>query len=256
MTLDHKKNLIKTAIENGNYPNILYKYRTIEQAKKILDNFSLWFSTADSFNDPFDCSLSECLKPSLADARKHFERLGIKEAIIDRSIAILEREPDKLFKLIGEAKTKSILSKGVLSLSEKHDDILMWSHYSNYHKGIVLGLELVSDLDFFVTPIRVIYKDEYEELNYLNDPEKSTIDTLMIKSSQWAYENEIRIYKNIPGLHSINKKSIKEIYFGINTSQEDIDEVRKICATKGLSDVKFFKGEKHHGTFKIKFNLL
>lgn len=145
---------------------------------------------------------------------------------------------------------------GVFSLSKYYNNILMWSHYADYHKGIVFGLELEADLEFFATPIWVSYKDSYEELNYLSDPLKSTIDTLKIKSSQWAYESEVRIYKNSTGLHRINAKSIKEVYFGIKTSQYEIDEIRQIITSKGLSGVRFFKGEKGHGTFKIEFNSL
>jgi len=256
MNLEYKKELITKAIRNGNYPKVLYKYRTIEQTKMILDNFSFWFATPDSFNDPFDCGLSENQTPTLSDARKHFNRLNIEETIIDKSISLYERTPEKLIQLVNNAKEKSILSKGVLSLSEKFDDILMWSHYSEYHKGIVLGLDLEADLEFFVTPIRIDYQDAYEELNYLNDPEKSTIDTLKIKSSQWKYESEIRIYKNDSGLHKINKSAIKNIYFGVSTKQEDIDEVCQICSDKGLDSVNFFKGEKGHGTFKIEFKAL
>ncbi len=256
MNLEYKKELLQKGIDNGNFPKVLYKYRTIDQAKKILDNFSFWFATPDTFNDPFDCGLSENQAPTLEDARKHFKRLNIDEGKIQPSIDLFKKRPDKLIELVAYAKEKSIYSKGVFSLSEKFDDILMWSHYSEYHKGIVFGLELEADLGFFVTPIWIDYKDSYEELNYLSNPEKSTIDTLKIKSSQWKYESEIRLYKNDSGLHKIDEGAIKEVYFGINTTQKDIDEIRRICSEKGLKDIVFFKGEKGHGTFKVEFRLL
>jgi len=132
----------------------------------------------------------------------------------------------------------------------------MWSHYSQYRQGAVFGLDMEADLDFFVTPIRIDYKDSYEELNYLAHPDKSTIDTLKIKSSQWSYESEIRIYKNESGLHKISEKAIREVYFGINATQEDIDEIRSICSSKGLTNIHFFKGEKAHGSFKVVFEAL
>lgn len=132
----------------------------------------------------------------------------------------------------------------------------MWSHYSQYHQGTVFGLDMETDLDFFVTPIRIDYKDSYEELNYLADPDKSTIDTLKIKSSQWKYESEIRVYKNESGLHRIEEKAIREVYFGINATQKDIDEIRRICCSKGLTGINFFKGQKSHGSFKVEFEPL
>jgi len=83
VNVEYKKELIQKGIDNGNFPNLLYKYRTIDQAKQILDNFSFWFATPDSFNDPFDCSLSESQAPTLDEARKHFKRLRIAEGIIE-----------------------------------------------------------------------------------------------------------------------------------------------------------------------------
>lgn len=256
MTIEYKKELIRKGIANGKFPKVLYKYRTITQAKRILDNFLFWFATPDTFNDPFDCALSENQTPTLDDAIRHFKRLNIDKSIIERSIDLYKRSPDKLFELVKNTKEKSFFSKGVLSLSEKFDDILMWSHYSEYHKGIVFGLELEADLEFFVTPIKIDYRDSYKELNYLSDPHKSTIDTLKIKSSQWKYESEIRIYKNDSGLHKINENAIKEVYFGINTAKEDIFEICRIFSRKGLNGINFFKGEKGHGTFKIEFESL
>jgi hypothetical protein len=253
MKLEDKKKLLKKGIDSGNFPKILYKYRTINQTKAILDNFSFWFATPDSFNDPFDCNLSEVDTPSLGDAIKHFKRLGIQESVINQSIDLYRRHPEKLIELVKDTKEKSICSNGVLSLSEKYDDILMWSHYSEYHKGIVLGLSLEDDLEFFVSPIRIDYKDNYEALNYLNDPEKSIIDTLKIKSSQWKYEREIRIYKNNSGLYKINETAIKEIYFGIKTRKEDIEEIYQICEKQNLNHIKFFKGHQSYGTFEVKF---
>ncbi|MGK0272653.1 MAG: hypothetical protein ACI88H_003326 [Cocleimonas sp.] len=256
MNVEYKKELIQKGIDNGNFPKLLYKYRTIDQAKQILDNFSFWFATPDTFNDPFDCGLSENQAPTLDDARKHFKRLKIAESTIEQSIELYRRYPEKLVELVKNTKEKSIYSKGVLSLSEKFDDILMWSHYSQYHQGAVFGLDMEADLDFFVTPIRIDYKDSYEELNYLAAPDKSTIDTLKIKSSQWRYESEIRIYKNKSGLHKISEMAIREVYFGINATQEDIDEIRRICSSKGLTNINFFKGEKAHGSFKVVFKAL
>ena len=253
MNQERKEELLKQGIDNGNFPQTLYKYRTIEQTEKILNNFSFWFATPDSFNDPFDCNLSEIEPPSLSDAKKHFESIGVSGQTLTKSLDLYNKDPNKLIELVKTVKEKTIFSKGVLSLSEKHDDILMWSHYSDYHQGIVIGLNMEIDIPFFISPIRIDYQDQYETLNYLSDPNKSTIDTLKIKSSQWEYENEIRIYKNNSGLHQIDKKAITEIYFGIKTSEVDIDKIKNICKSKNLNHINFFKGSQGHGTFDIKF---
>lgn len=257
MMTDTKKKLLLTGIQNGNYPQVLYKYRTIDQTKAILENFSFWFATPDSFNDPFDCNLSECQTPSAEDALQYLKSLGtIKPSQLQQSASLFQRKPEEIIDLVNNTKQKTINNKGVFSLSKKHDDILMWSHYADYHKGVVLGLDLSSDLGFFLDPIIISYQDTYNELNYFKNPKKSINDTLRIKSLQWAYEQEVRVYKKSHGLHEIHKDAIKEVYFGINSTQEDINEMRQLFSDKKLSNVRFFKGEKAHASFKIEFSPL
>lgn len=253
MNQNYKEELLKKGIDKGNFPQTLYKYRTIVQTEKILDNFSFWFATPDSFNDPFDCNLSETKPPNLTDAETHFKRIGIEGSVLSRSLEIYNKQPEKLIELVTTIKEKTIFSKGVLSLSEKHDDILMWSHYSDYHKGVVIALSLKTDIPFFISPIKIDYKNKYDVLNYLRNPNKSTIDTLKVKSSQWQYEREIRIYKSDSGLHQIDEKAITGIYFGIKTSDDDIQKIKTICNDKNLEHIKFFKGFQAHGTFRINF---
>jgi hypothetical protein len=251
-----KANLLLLAIKNKNLPEVVYKYRTTTQAIEILNSLQFWFSTPNKFNDPFDTSLSECLHPSIEDAAIHLTRLNFSPAQIEKSLDLFRREPCYLYTLVETTKAKTCTSKGILSLSDKHDDILMWSHYANSHQGVVLGLHIPSDATFFLNPIRIDYRDKYDELNFLRDPEKSLGDTVRVKSSKWSYENELRILKESAGLFKINKQAIKDIYFGINTSQLDIKRIQEICHTNGLTQVKFWKGEKKHGEFEICFKSL
>jgi len=245
---------LEQALEQGNYPEILYKYRTIKQLKLVLDNYSFWFASPNTFNDPFDCSLSE-ESYELEDARKHFRSIGIEEHHISRMIEMLRKDPSKLQELINTVKEKTINNKGILALSSCYDDILMWSHYADYHQGVAIGLEVRNDLEFFLMPIKIDYRDTYEVLNYLKDPQKATIDTLKIKSSEWGYEKEVRVYKNNSGLYVLNPEAIKEIRFGVKTSAKDIEDIKSICAQKGLGHISFYKAKKVHGQFAVDFEI-
>lgn len=231
----------------------MYKYRTIEQTKKILDNLSFWFATPESFNDPFDCNLSENKTQSLDDLKKHLRFLGKDESTIQKLISPIELDPKKIIELIETTKKHAMNSRGVLSLSKKYDNILMWSHYTKNHEGIVLGLNPEEDLDFFLTPVKIEYQDSYKGLDYLSNPEKSIQETLKTKSSYWSYEEEIRIYKTGARLRKINKSAIKKIYFGIKTKEESINEIQKITKEKGMDNIQYFKGEIKHGAFEINF---
>ncbi|ENQ1529615.1 DUF2971 domain-containing protein [Vibrio parahaemolyticus] len=255
MSIEIKKYLLEKGLDEGSYPEVLYKYRTIEQLEMILDNHSFWFASPNTFNDPFDCSLSEVDYYELEDARIHFLSLDIEERHVSKSIEMFRQEPLKLKELVNTVKEKNINKKGILSLSSCHDDILMWSHYADYHQGAVIGLEVRKDVEFFLMPIKIDYRDTYEVLNYLKDPKKATIDTLKVKSSEWSYEKEIRIYKDSSGLYAVNPEAIKEIRFGVKTSENIIKKIKDICAKKGLGHISFYRAKKMHGQFAVEFEI-
>ncbi|MCS0436333.1 DUF2971 domain-containing protein [Vibrio diabolicus] len=256
MNIEENRRLLEQRLDRGNFPEVLYKYRTVDQLKMILDNFSFWFASPDTFNDPFDCSLSEVESYDLEDAQSHFRLLGITESNIEQALVMFQSHPEKLNALVAKAKNEAITQKGVLALSSTNDDILLWSHYADYHKGVAVGLELRKDLDFFLMPIKINYEESYEPLNYLKNPQQAIIDTLKIKSAQWEYEKEVRVYKSASGLYQISPDAIKEIRFGIKTSEQDIQDIKKLCLQKGLTEIAFYKAKKECSKFAINFDKL
>ena len=70
-----------------------------------------------ALNDPFEAIYC---KETLSDLCPHFE---------------IFESPDKLIAYVEENKNKI----GVISLTEAKDNLLMWSHYANEHKGVVIG---------------------------------------------------------------------------------------------------------------------
>ncbi|MCP4747990.1 MAG: DUF2971 domain-containing protein [Desulfobacteraceae bacterium] len=51
---------------------------------------------------------------------------------------------------------------------------------------------------------------------------------LAAKSPDWEYENEVRIIKSKPGSLKIEKDYMKQIFFGLNTPDSDIDLIKNI----------------------------
>ena len=249
----NKKNLMKQAIESGSYPKVLYKYRSISQTEQILDNLSFWFATPDTFNDPFDCSLDDVKNYELEDVFDYLTDLELDDESIKEAIINFKNNPHILPEFIHSAKENTILKKGVLSLSATNENILMWSHYANNHEGAVIGLELSQDLEFFTLPIPIDYTDRYTPLNYLQDRFNAIIDTIRIKSADWNYEQEYRIYKDTTGLHKINPTAIKEIIFGVKTTDKDIRKIKEKCNNGHLKHVTFKKATKKHGEFGLEF---
>lgn len=87
---------------------------------------------------------------------------------------------------------------GILSLSEAPDDSLMWAHYADSHRGMVLGFNQKhpffnhrrSPNDEFYFLRRVLYSDTAPASSLLTFEG----DTVFItKGTQWAYEREWRM---------------------------------------------------------------
>ncbi|NIG21186.1 DUF2971 domain-containing protein [Pantoea sp. Al-1710] len=251
--------LLLKGIEDGVYPETLFKFRGISRGKQILKDCTFRFSSPTAFNDPFDCSLDEVASYKMSEIKNFFNKnnFGYANLPLDRR-NLIKQDKSIVSKWVQDAKNKAVNSRGVLALSRDVNEILLWSHYADYHKGLAIELSLREDLDFFLGPRIIKYVDNYTPTNYLSDPE-GTVDAILSKKHvKWEYEKEFRIYKtdsaNID--ISINPNAIKSVYFGLKAKQSEIDDVRSICSTQALSHVRFFQAEKVYGQFKLRFKLL
>jgi hypothetical protein len=136
--------------------------------------------------------------------------------------------PDTLERSISQViKEKWNEIFGILCLSEKYDNLIMWSHYCQNHQGFVLGLR--SDSAFFdqrkseKDPLRFLrkvqYKEERPEMT-LFDPRMSDQEygdyildnTLLTKSIHWSKEEEWRIIFNLKDADQIKEDGNSKIY--------------------------------------------
>lgn len=247
--------LLKKGVNEGLYPEKVYKFRSISKALKIIVNLEFYFASADSFNDPFDCSLddvSQYAQGDLDDYVKTIDKLST-QAEIEGLKKAFTRNSTELSSRIKEIKKKYINQRGILALSEEKSNILLWSHYSDNHQGLTIELDLLGDPEFFLFPRKMEYKSEYKPINYLKDPEASINTILQTKSIDWSYEKELRIYKAKSGLYKINPLAITGIYFGVKTSDEDIRTIRNACNNNLLNHVNFYQAKKIFGEFKLEF---
>lgn len=222
---------------------ILYKYMSLGAAIKVIENFSIGFTCLEDLNNPFECT--------------SFGFEEIDTSPITASIAT------------HACKNRFSRKYGVLSLTRQPLNALMWSHYGDSHRGVVIGFD--SELSGFSDPEKNIIPSHYGEVIYsatkphkdlpiINEDELMSIGTelkfepntfnlakraFLYKSIEWAYEEEVRIVKNIAHLPfsyhfnegrykewskitvfgrplyclDIPKKSIKEIYIGNNIQE-------------------------------------
>ena len=106
----------------------------------------------------------------------------------------------------------------------------MWTYYANSHKGIALGFDdnaikinhiddLKNDLHI-IKPLvrRVIYDNHKKYINRFDKQSPKILDTKYMKAKEWEHEKEVRFVSPKFGLHSFDKTDLKEIVFGINSS--------------------------------------
>ncbi|MEI0524603.1 DUF2971 domain-containing protein [Brachyspira murdochii] len=203
-------------LQNNNYiidNNLLYKYKQIDiNLLKLISNNNdkvnnIRLSDFNYFNDPAD---------PLIKLNK------------------------KAFKIIEEY----INNIRICSLSSTYDNFLMWSHYSNEHKGICIAYD-VSNINKYHNTIfkkvrytsNIIFGD-YEHVldNYSLILESRFISLFYLKHKNWKYENEYRII-------SYNTEEyiylpIKAIYFGMDASDEDIKLIKSLVKD---DTIKFYK---------------
>lgn len=116
---------------------------------------------------------------------------------------ILEGEHrEDFYQQIAEyASDESFDDTGVISFTESYNNLLMWSHYADEHKGIVvefdhdiLNAHFNKRLDLNKPIERVLYnRERHETLPRAISPKRN----LLTKSDDWIYEKEHRIITKV-----------------------------------------------------------
>jgi len=133
---------------------------------------------------------------------------------------------------------------GIISFTEAIDNILMWSHYADAHKGMAIGFD--PKHPFFSDMQRVRYTTQRTNLR---EEFPNIMGTeLFFKSDQWMYEKEWRIIKSFSnaryayGLKNKNIQDIKnknylQISFEFPINQDFPDKFEKDESVFAMLDV-------------------
>ncbi|ODN41357.1 DUF2971 domain-containing protein [Piscirickettsia litoralis] len=293
----------------------LYKYLDVEGARKTLIGQSFLYSVPEEFNDPFDCDLkipmtgeandlkifsnqiskwlsgqsSPFNNPSDSEMKTHICNEWQRLRNLNRKERLKELSSNKktveakwinyLKKMISsQLEHYQTMSKRgrVLCLSSCNDNILMWSHYADHHKGIVIEVQPTSKVPNLISLAqRVSYENEFPKpLSYKKFAEswltwdekviaKSSENLyksfVLTKSNDWGYENEWRIIHSLReeddsrcGAVLIPFKSevIKSVYFGCRTSDLDKKSI-KLILNQMHPHVKMYEMQKSESNFSL-----
>src|SRR5438067_2036584 len=120
-------------------PSKLYKYRLIDDfTKDIILNHRVYFCAPADFNDPFDCKMPLDFAASDTELRSWVTNVGSKLPL--QVAAMMSKGQAALTPVFFEKLKQKYLQRlsresSVFCVSEQRDDILMFSHYANGHKG-------------------------------------------------------------------------------------------------------------------------
>ena len=251
------------------YPPLVYKYRnwTDQYHKDLLLKNELFFTSPKDFNDPFDCRIpydysfiatEDRIKAYINKKREdHKDESTFKgndlEKILKDFENRLRNEPNQIQKQFNDLYFDGVDKHfGVLSLSERWNSILMWSHYADNHKGYCIGFwEEKLRNSFIATGGRVIYPPQnyFPRIDPMGDFLENMIRQSHTKSSEWNYEKEYRLAKifypqiarNEERIQKFPDEFISEIIIGLNASQQTRDDLLQIGRQKNINVYKAVK---------------
>ena len=233
---------------------MLYKYFHPERSSVVSDNL-VRFSQTPVLNDPFESAL-------LLRIDGHDALTGVLEDLLKKDMKCKGMDCDdpanfnwmrqRLAELnwqvaqkfapayLGAKLTAKLASgQGIFSLSRVNDNLLMWAHYSDSHRGFVLGID--ESHPFFHSPNALGQPTQPQNVVYssrrvVNQPgdDRAYSQLMCRKSIDWAYEEEVRVFKNFPPveagsephppdkihLFSLPTECIKQLFIGANAKPE------------------------------------
>lgn len=220
------KELINYGIEAGQFPKYLYKFFSINEFfVDSIKNSYIWFSKPLDFNDPFDGNISLQWDGTLEQYEKYLEGAAQGRLTPDKIKEYAKKmyENPKIAKdFLDRIVSETVNLVGVACFSEINNNILMWSHYTNSHKGVCIKYDLgkmVSDHHFLV---KVKYAADYPLHNYMSQGNHSGLSNVVIgtKSNDWSYEREFRLLSITLGKNVIPKDSVAEVILGCRCDEE------------------------------------
>lgn len=171
---------------------ILYKYRSFENLEFALDIFvnkRLYAANFRSLNDPME------------------GRFIYTKGMLSKT---------DIKKIRGEKSEYKLLS-----LSETSTNMLMWSYYSEGHKGFVVGVK-VNDSNATTDPVEYV-----DDLKLENNHDGDVAKRILTKKLKlWTHEKEHRVFTQG---HQFISVDIKELVFGIHTEERHVELLSKIA---------------------------
>lgn len=261
-------------------PKILYKYRSFQEniiednryQRQAFAKGEIYFSSYKELNDPFDLGI-----------RKKYELMPKDDILLHTVYHLAQNDMNLSFKTLWDKANshfeeniaqnndyyKQLSLKGlelwqesidrrIHCMSEKNNDILMWSHYANSNQGFCLGynsrkLALFIEQKCRMHFLKVHYSSDYPEIKpQVGKNEDDILKRLTSKANSWSYEKEWRliIYNLQNPVIQIPDEIVEEIILGAKTLPETEKEILAIQKQR-YPNARVFKVKPDDSEFKL-----
>ncbi len=187
------------------------------------------------------------------------------------SATLLKGNENELSRLF----TEQMIHSRVLCVTEDVDNVVMWAHYADGHKGVALRLHCIEEIDntlLIAKPVN--YTDTVpsfppivDYIRYLTgevpiDFARMIYDeAVYIKHENWAYEKEWRVH--VPLINEAvgtgysdwkeNSQVFGAIYMGCRMPQEDAQDLMRVIEDK-MPHMEVHQARTSRTRFGIEYN--
>lgn len=272
----------------------LYKY-VIAERIDVLKNEHIRFSQSSALNDPIEVSpvFKDVANPEIRNLITDEKYSGLQIVMTprmlnqsgdghweDRYVVHLGKGDEELRRY--EAYMAEIVRRvslafgagiGVLSLTEKSDNLLMWAHYAQQHQGFVLEFDeghsffqQEHEHPEFGRPLKLTYS--IERPRQISMTQLTNQEFFLTKSKEWEYEQEWRMLRLLSDsnikmptrsgmvhLFPIPSDCIIGLILGCRMLEKDRNEIRKLLIDdERYHHVRVYQAEINSEAYQLKIN--
>jgi hypothetical protein len=238
-------------------PDFLYKYQSLTAySLASLTNNTIWLAKPNTFNDPLDCALTldrKKYKESVLQAISVGMELGMLKKRTYEDIKEGWPGDKELFETTRNKLLEIFQGIGVCCFSAISNHMLMWSHYSNHHRGFCIEYDCRVGTKLRALAHNVLYQDDVPSItigDFSPPNSAAAMDVFWLtKAKCWSYEEEWRVMMKEGNKSFDAPSSVTSVIFGARMPESDRIMVAK--ALRHHADVKFKEAVMKEGQFLI-----
>ncbi len=250
-------------------PERLYKYSSLQGdrlwwARDIIVERRVYFANPTSFNDPFECRFLFSMAGTDAQWNEFLRRPevaaanGLAPGVEPTSQQMSEWKNNAIARApqLGEAFRKNAKNDvGILCFSERPDDILLWSHYADSHRGVCFGFSVADDPLFAHEIAKVTYQTDFPICDYFDQPEDVERIAFSTKLAQWSYEAEWRVIQvrigRGEGPYQFAPATLRDVILGSEISPSDRLSIEQFVALAPAPSIALWVAERVQNQYAL-----